>query len=67
MPNCTSCGSQIPEGQGNSCSMCYGDMSHGTDGYYEEWAREQMLAEEEQKELEKKEIEMSIDLERDEL
>jgi hypothetical protein len=21
--------------------MCYGDMSHGSDGYYEQWAREQ--------------------------
>ena len=41
MPYCTSCGSQIPEGQGKSCSMCYGDISHGTDGYYEEWARNQ--------------------------
>lgn len=39
MPNCTSCGSSIPEGQGKSCSMCYGDIAHGTDGYYEDWAR----------------------------
>jgi hypothetical protein len=22
--------------------MCYGDISHGSDGYYENWAREQM-------------------------
>jgi hypothetical protein len=35
MSYCTSCGSPIPEGQGSSCSMCYGDMSHGRDGYYE--------------------------------
>jgi hypothetical protein len=21
--------------------MCYGDMAHGSDGYYEQWAREQ--------------------------
>jgi hypothetical protein len=41
MPYCTSCGSYIPEGQGNSCSMCYGDIFHGCDGYYEEWARQQ--------------------------
>lgn len=34
MPSCTSCGSYIPEGQGKSCSMCYGDIDHGTDGYY---------------------------------
>ena len=42
MKSCTSCGSAIPDGQGNSCSMCYGDIGHGTDGYYERWAREQM-------------------------
>lgn len=41
MPNCTSCGSEIPEGQGNSCSMCMGDIGHGTDGYYQQWAEEQ--------------------------
>jgi len=41
MPNCTSCGSPIPKGQGKSCSMCMGDISHGTDGYYEDWARRQ--------------------------
>jgi hypothetical protein len=22
--------------------MCYGDIHHGTDGYYEQWAREQI-------------------------
>lgn len=38
MKYCTSCGSQIPEGQGSSCSMCYGDMSHGKDNYYRDWA-----------------------------
>ena len=31
---CTSCGSPIPDGQGTSCSMCYGDIDHGSDGYY---------------------------------
>jgi len=41
MPNCTSCGSKIPEGQGESCSMCYGDIDHGKDGYYREWAERQ--------------------------
>lgn len=41
MGNCTSCGSEIPDDQGSSCSMCYGDIEHGHDGYYEEWAKEQ--------------------------
>lgn len=49
MANCTSCGSPIPDGQGNSCSMCYGDAGHGTDGYYEEWLRQE---EERNRELE---------------
>ena len=34
MPNCSSCGNTIPEGQGKSCSMCYGDPYYGKDGYY---------------------------------
>ena len=34
---CSSCGSPIPEGQGRSCSMCYGDVNYGRDGYYENW------------------------------
>jgi len=38
---CTSCGSPIPDGQGNSCSMCYGDVDHGSDGYYRTWLEEQ--------------------------
>lgn len=41
MADCTSCGSPIPDGQGKSCSMCYGDIEHGRDGYYREWAEEQ--------------------------
>lgn len=36
MPYCTSCGSRIPERQGSSCSMCYGDIDSGSDGYYRE-------------------------------
>lgn len=35
MANCSSCGSEIPDDQGSSCSMCYGDPAHGTDGYYQ--------------------------------
>lgn len=52
MPYCTSCGSEIPEGQGRSCSMCYGDIHHGSDGYYEEWAREQERKQYEQQQAE---------------
>lgn len=40
MANCSCCGSEIPEGQ-NICSMCYGDVDYGSDGYYLEWLREQ--------------------------
>lgn len=28
--------------------MCYGDIGHGKDGYYEGWAREQQRQEEEE-------------------
>lgn len=35
MANCSSCGSEIPDDQGSSCSMCYGDPSYGSDGYYQ--------------------------------
>jgi hypothetical protein len=38
---CTSCGLPIPNGQGRSCSMCYGDIDYGRDGYYRQWAEEQ--------------------------
>ena len=41
MPSCSSCGSYIPEGQGSCCSMCYGDIAYGRDGYYQEWAEQQ--------------------------
>jgi RNA polymerase subunit RPABC4/transcription elongation factor Spt4 len=38
MSNCSQCGSFIPDGQ-QICSMCMGDMNHGSDGYYEKWAQ----------------------------
>ena len=39
MASCVMCGSWIPDDQGSSsCSMCYGDIDHGKDGYYREWA-----------------------------
>ena len=37
---CVSCGSPIPDGQGRSCSMCYGDVEYGRDGYYRRWLEE---------------------------
>ena len=38
MKHCVMCGSPIPDNQGsNTCSMCYGDIDHGKDGYYREW------------------------------
>jgi len=40
MNSCVQCGSPIPEGQ-QTCSMCYGDIDHGSDGYYRRWAEEQ--------------------------
>lgn len=47
--HCVQCGSVIPDNQ-RTCSMCYGDIEHGTDGYYREWAEEQNRQEEEQQE-----------------
>lgn len=37
---CTSCGLPIPDGQGRSCSMCYGDVDYGRDGYYRDWVEQ---------------------------
>lgn len=41
MAFCSSCGSYIGDDQGSSCSMCYGDPYHGSDGYYLQWMEEQ--------------------------
>lgn len=51
---CTSCGSPIPDGQGNSCSMCYGDIAHGTDGYYQQWAEEREREHDERRQLDER-------------
>lgn len=40
MSNCSMCGISIPEGQ-RTCSMCYGDVDHGRDGYYRDWLERQ--------------------------
>jgi len=47
---CSSCGRSIPDGQGNSCSMCYGDIDYGKDGYYQQWAEETIERERREKE-----------------
>lgn len=52
MPYCSSCGRSIPEGQGSSCSMCYGDIDYGNDGYYRRWVEEQLLRQQEEAGLE---------------
>ena len=62
--HCTSCGLPIPEGQLNSCSMCYGDIGYGTDGYYQAWAEDQYRQEAEREqaslELANRELEAAI-------
>lgn len=45
MGNCSCCGFQISNSQ-SVCSMCYGDIDYGYDGYYKQWAEEQMLKQE---------------------
>lgn len=41
MAHCVMCGIFIPDNQGStSCSMCYGDIDHGKDGYYREFMEE---------------------------
>ena len=52
MAYCSSCGSPIPDDQGSSCSMCYGDINHGHDGYYQQWAEQREMEEQIQRELE---------------
>ena len=40
MNHCVQCGLPIPEAQ-RVCSMCYGDIDYGKDGYYRDWAERQ--------------------------
>jgi hypothetical protein len=48
MANCVCCGSLIPDNQGSkTCSMCYGDIDHGKDGYYRDWAEKQQQQQQE--------------------
>jgi len=41
MANCTSCGLPVPDGQ-SICSMCYGDIDYGNDGYYRQAVEESL-------------------------
>jgi len=52
MGACNCCGIEIPDGQ-RTCSMCYGNISHGTDGYYEQWALEQEMKKQEETTVER--------------
>lgn len=49
---CSSCGNPIGDNQGLSCSMCYGDIDWGTDGYYLQWLEEADQREHERREQE---------------
>lgn len=50
MASCVMCGSHIPDNQGSkTCSMCYGDPSHGKDGYYQEYLERQEREEQERR------------------
>ena len=52
MPYCSSCGQEIPTGQGQSCSMCYGDPFWGKDGYYLQELEREYIAEVKRREQE---------------
>lgn len=54
MDSCSMCGSMVPEGQG-VCSMCYGDIDFGNDGYYRDWAEQQDVAQAEEAQAEEAE------------
>jgi hypothetical protein len=42
MVSCVMCGASLPINQGSgTCSMCYGDIDHGKDGYYREYLERQ--------------------------
>lgn len=58
MSNCVMCGLPLPDNQGSrSCSMCYGDIDHGTDGYYRDWLERQDREEQEHEQEQKQEHE----------
>lgn len=45
---CVCCGSRLPDDHlHKTCSMCYGAIDYGTDGYYRDWAKEQIRQDQE--------------------
>jgi len=39
---CVSCGSPLPDSHKHrNCSLCYGDIDYGTDGYYRQFMEAQ--------------------------
>lgn len=59
MGQCLQCSSSVPDGQ-SICSMCMGDINHGEDRYYENWAMEQIEKEQESNDQERFELEMEL-------
>lgn len=56
---CVMCGSSLPDShQHSSCSMCYGDIDYGTDGYYREWMETDDRAQEDRAAAERQEEEV---------
>ena len=51
MASCTMCGVTVPDGQ-SCCSMCYGDVDFGSDGYYLAWLERGLQKQAEEKALE---------------
>ena len=48
---CTMCGSDLPDSHPHkTCSLCYGDLDYGTDGYYREYMEELQRQEQEKEE-----------------
>ena len=63
MNNCTMCGISIPAGQ-KFCSMCYGDVGYGRDGYYQAWMDKQWEIQQEREHRERMEQELEMIKER---
>ena len=51
MNTCSMCGVTIPEDQ-DICSVCYGDIDYGTDGYYRDAVERQMWEDHERQQRE---------------